>query len=153
MKVTDFAIWRRLRLIPYTVTFPEDRQDKKLGDKLQAELPGILAWMIQGCLEWQRHGLTDPPEVIAATTDYRTGEDRLGEFLAERCQQNKEFRVKVTDLYAAYREWCKQTGEAEMSRTPFGNAMKERSFDKDAGKRWYLGLAMTTHEKGEAAEQ
>jgi putative DNA primase/helicase len=139
---TDHAIWRRLRLIPFTVTFHDDKQDKRLGEKLRAELPGILAWMVQGCLAWQKDGLGDPPEVATATAEYRSGEDRLGAFLVDRCQLNPELRVKTSDLYAAFREWSKTNGEQETSAKGFGNAMAERGFGKDAGKRWYLGLAL-----------
>ncbi|MCZ6625864.1 MAG: phage/plasmid primase, P4 family, partial [Deltaproteobacteria bacterium] len=57
---TDSAIWRRIRLVPFTVTFPEDEQDKKLPEKLKAELPGIFNWTVQGCLAWQREGLGIP---------------------------------------------------------------------------------------------
>ncbi|PLS83054.1 MAG: hypothetical protein CYG60_22800, partial [Actinobacteria bacterium] len=64
---TDHAIWRRVKLIPFDVTIPEEEQDPRLPEKLQAELPGILAWAVRGCLDWQRDGLAEPEEVKAAT--------------------------------------------------------------------------------------
>src|SRR5262249_13180590 len=58
---TDHAIWRRIRLLPFTATIPADEQDKRLMEKLQAELPGILRWAVEGCLAWQcEDGLTPP---------------------------------------------------------------------------------------------
>jgi putative DNA primase/helicase len=60
---TDHAIWRRIRLVPFTVTIPEAERDKDLPDKLRRELPGILAWAVQGCLDWQREGLGMPEPV------------------------------------------------------------------------------------------
>ncbi len=143
---SDHAIWRRLRLVPFTVCFAEDKQDKKLGDKLKAELPGIMNWALAGCLEWQRGGLADPPEVLAATADYRTAEDRLGEFITERCQINTEFRVKITALYNSFKQWAVANGERELSSTAFGRAISERGYERDAGRRWYLGLDLIPSE-------
>jgi putative DNA primase/helicase len=146
IKGTDHAIWRRLRLIPFTIAFTEDKQDKNLLAKLRAELPGILNWALAGCLGWQKHGLADPAEVVAATAEYRNAEDRIGEFLLERCHLNPGFRVKVTDLYAAFRHWADTHGERELSGTAFGKALGERGFERDAGKRWYLGLDLLPYE-------
>ena len=68
---TDLAIWRRIRLIPFLVTIPEEKQDRELVSKLKEELPGILNWAIKGCLAWQKDGLGVPEEVKAATDEYR----------------------------------------------------------------------------------
>jgi len=54
---TDNAIWDRIRLIPFNVTIPPEEQDKNLTEKLEAELPGILAWAVEGCLAWQKEGM------------------------------------------------------------------------------------------------
>src|SRR5919107_5291637 len=75
---TDTAIWRRIRLIPFTETIPPGEQDKKLPEKLRAELFGILAWCVEGCLEWQREGLQAPEEVRRATGQYRSEMDVIG---------------------------------------------------------------------------
>jgi putative DNA primase/helicase len=69
---TDKGIWDRIRPIPFTVSIPEERQDKELANKLMTELAGILAWAVRGCLEWQRTGLGVPEEVREATEGYRT---------------------------------------------------------------------------------
>jgi putative DNA primase/helicase len=143
---TDNAIWRRPRLIPFTVCFPEDRQDKHLCEKLRAELPGILNWALAGCLTWQKLGLADPPEVMAATKEYRSAEDRLGDFLVERCQLNREYRVKSVDLFAAYKTWCEVSGESHGTATAFTQALAERGIERDSGRRWYRGIDLTTEE-------
>jgi putative DNA primase/helicase len=106
----DHAIWRRLRLIPFTVCFMEDKQDKLLGQKLRAESAGILTWMVQGCALWQQHGLQDPPEVLAATKDYQAEQDLLGAFLAERCTEFPDYHIKASELYAAYKAWTNKAG-------------------------------------------
>ena len=60
---TDDAFWRRVRVIPLDITIPSGERDPKLSEKLRAEWPGILAWMIEGCIEWKREGLAVPTAV------------------------------------------------------------------------------------------
>lgn len=81
-EVTD-GIWRRLHLIPFTEQIPDDGKDPNLLDKLRAELPGVSAWCVRGCLEWQRIGLAPPAAVAAATEEYRQEEDVIGRFMED----------------------------------------------------------------------
>lgn len=85
LRSVDEAVKRRFNLIPFTETIPEAERDPKLAEKLREEWPGILAWGIAGCLEWQRIGLAPPPSVRAATESYLSDEDTIGQFLIERC--------------------------------------------------------------------
>jgi P4 family phage/plasmid primase-like protien len=82
---TDYGIWRRLRLVPFSVVIPEGERDADLANKLKSEWPLILRWAVAGCLDWQRNKLQAPAEVKAATDDYRADSDVLGEFIEERC--------------------------------------------------------------------
>jgi putative DNA primase/helicase len=100
---TDTAIWERIRLIPFTVTIPKDERDTTLPDKLHAELPGILAWAVRGCLAWQQDGLGEPDEVQQATAGYRTEMDVLGQFISECCLVGPHYRTKADKLYDAYK--------------------------------------------------
>ena len=155
----DHGIWRRLALWPFTVKYwdadkgekgpPELQADKMLPQKLKAEHEGILTWLVEGCLEWQRDGMVMPAAVSAATKDYRSAEDRLGSFLSERCKLNPEFRVKMSDIYTAFKAWAKSNGEAEISSKAFGEAMKARGFTKDDGRRYYLGVVLADQDEEE----
>ena len=139
----DYAIWRRLRLIPFTVCFLEDKQDKTLGEKLRAEAPGILTWLVEGCKLWQQHGLQDPPEVLEATGQYRSEQDTLGAFLLDRCLQGPTYQAKASVLYAAYKDWCEQSGERSVSNRKFCAALREKGFEQyknDA--QWFRGVAV-----------
>ena len=83
---TDPAIWRRVKMVPFDVQFRRgEGLDLKRVDKLRAELPGVLAWMVRGCLDWQKDGLTEPPEVIAATAEYKTSQDSVQIFVDACC--------------------------------------------------------------------
>ena len=86
---TDEAIWRRIRLAPFEVTIPAGERDKELPDKLRRELPGIMAWAVRGCLDWQANGLGEPVEVSTATAAYRQEMDMLAEFLNDKCIQGQ----------------------------------------------------------------
>src|SRR5829696_8977978 len=123
---TDTAIWRRLRLIPFTETIPPAEQDKKLPHKLEAELPGILAWAVEGSLEWRRQGLQAPAEVRRATGQYRSEMDVMGAFLQDECEIGKGLRVPFTALYARYEQWCEDGGERAETRRKFNARLKER---------------------------
>jgi putative DNA primase/helicase len=86
LRSVDESIRRRLNLLPFTVTIPPEERDRDLPEKLKAEWPGILRWMIQGCLEWQRIGLAPPKAVCDATAAYLEAEDAVGAWIEERCQ-------------------------------------------------------------------
>jgi putative DNA primase/helicase len=140
---TDCAIWRRIKLIPFTVTIPENERDKDLVQKLRAEGPGILAWAVRGCLEWQKSGLGEPEEVKRATAEYRTQQDLTGTFLAECCLTGPDYRCRAKDLYDAFRQWCKSSGERELSQRRFGEALREKGFeDFTSNGTWYRGIAV-----------
>lgn len=140
----DHAIWRRVRLIPFEVTIPPEQRDGQLPDKLRAELPGILAWAVAGCLEWLAEGLRPPDRVMAATEEYRTESDSLGAFLAEECEAGQYHEVRAGDLYAAYKRWAKENGEWEMSNQAFGRRITERGFGirKDMNGKLRTGLRL-----------
>lgn len=127
---TDTGIWRRINLIPFLVTIPPDEKDPQLPAKLKAEGAGILAWMVQGCLDWQSGGLLCPAAVKLATEEYRAESDTLGAFLAECCLIDPRARAQAGKLYKAYQAWCTQYGEKIMNSTRFGRQLVERGFTK-----------------------
>jgi putative DNA primase/helicase len=79
----DTGIWRRIRVVKWERTFSDQDQDRDLDATLAAEAPGILRWLVQGCLDWQREGLKEPEAVIRATLEYRRREDVLSRFAAD----------------------------------------------------------------------
>lgn len=124
---TDHAMWRRIRLVPFTVTIPEEERDLQLAEKLRAELPGILNWAIEGCLTWQRDGLGVPPAIRAATEAYRSEMDVLGGFLEECCEMGPSYKSFAAALYETYRRWCERSGERALPQRGFGRALQERA--------------------------
>ena len=131
----DDAIWDRIRLIPFTRRFEGTQADEKLPEKLREEMPGILAWAVRGCLDWQWEGLGEPDKVKDATQEYRAEMDVLADFMRERCVVSPNVWCIFADLYSAYEEWCKESGEEAESKRRFGARLKERGFLPDNGTR------------------
>lgn len=104
IKGTDEGIWRRIALEPFEASFPEDKQDKQLGDKLRDEAPGILNWMLVGNAKWQDDGLAPPDEVTDASRAYREEQDLLGQVLVACCEKAEGGVLYVQDLVRLYRE-------------------------------------------------
>lgn len=120
---TDPGIWSRIHMIPFEVSIPPEKQDKDLRKKLLGELPGILNWCLEGCREWQQKGLQPPPEVRAATEDYRAEQNRVKVWLDERCTLQKGVRTQASVLFRDYRAWTEQQAEKPFSQRRFGERL------------------------------
>ena len=140
----DDAIWRRIKLIPFNRQFLGPNRDMNLRQKLETELSGILAWAVQGCLDWQRNGLGNVPVVEKATLTYRQESDRFGRFLSERCTTAPEDQAKGKELFDAYLEWCRENKERAESNNSFASALLERGIEKKrrGGGVLYTGVAL-----------
>jgi putative DNA primase/helicase len=149
IKDTNQAIWERIRLVPFIVQIPPKERDKKLDEVLQAELPGILAWAVRGCLDWQQRGdLEPPPEVLTATKAWQDESDVLGRFLAERCVILRQAQVRAQPLWDAYKTWCETNGETWEKQTAFGIKLGERGFDKKQSHGIvYMGLGLRSDDQ------
>src|SRR4051794_21813529 len=99
-KGVDEAIRRRVQLVPFLQNIPAEERDKNLPEKLKAEWPVILRWLIDGCLAWQHQGLNPPRSVREASEDYLSAEDVMGQWLEERCHVSPE--VKFTQAIVLY---------------------------------------------------
>src|ERR1019366_7978766 len=107
---------------------PKAEQDKRLLHKLRAEASGILAWAVQGCLDWQRRGdLGSPLAVSAAVDSYREEMDIVKEFISERCNTEvAEAEAPVGELYAAFQDWCGERREKPISANAFARSLGEK---------------------------
>lgn len=139
----DLAIWRRIHLVPFTVTIPDNDIDKSLSEKLAAEAPGILNWAIRGCLEWQRDGLRPPQAVRDATDTYRIEMDHIGGWLADCCICGLMQKDTSKRLYESYRRWCEDAGAHPLGMVKFAQKLVERGFLKQRNSQGvqYQGIA------------
>lgn len=120
------GFWRRPRIIPFIHQFGEKGEaDPTLRSTLRAEAPGILAWIVRGCLKWQAEGLEAPERVKAATEAYREESNPLADYLAEKCILHSNAQVGVGPLYLDYRDWAQVNGEGTpLSRTAFSKCLQ-----------------------------
>jgi putative DNA primase/helicase len=123
---TDYAIWRRIKLVPFTVTIPEDEQDPDLLTKLKAELPGIFNWTVQGCAEWQESGLKTPDEVKLAVKGYQEEMDLLGAFFKDCCCFSADAETPTKVLRKGYESWCEKNGEEAITPHKMAQRLRER---------------------------
>ena len=150
------AEWERIKLIPFTESFVsepdpsnkhEHKKDPTLADKIiTSELPGVLNWLIAGCLEWRKNGLQPPPEVEAATEQYKVDEDTLGRFIDECCVTvNKAAKVESKDLFDCYKQWCANNGDLAMGSKTFGQKIEDRGFTRyrDNKSRGFVGIGLS----------
>ena len=150
VKGTDGAIWSRIKLIPFEVSF-EGREDKNLKSALLDELPGILTWAVEGCLRWQEEGLDVPDTVTTATQGYRLESDQVGRFVSECCLVGDFASAKARPLYLAYKKWTEEAGEAATTEVAFSTAMTDRNYKKEHTKsgNMYRGICIKTENQGE----
>jgi putative DNA primase/helicase len=150
---TDHGIWRRLAVVPFTRTYwsrsrgecgpPELEMIPDLRDRLRAEHPGILRWLVAGCLAWQAQGLSPPTEVLAATQEYRTREDVLAEFLDAVCRYGEGLSVKASVVREAYQAWCTNSGERPVNgRVLWPELARRRVRRRTSNGTWYDGMAL-----------
>lgn len=140
----DKGIWRRLRLLPFLVSLPPEKQDPTIPERLKEEHSGILAWGVRGCLEWQRDGLREPSEVQEATAEYQANEDVLGAFMEENTMPYPNGEEKASVVFARYQRWMESRGEKPMTMTAFGTRLRERGIDfkRKSNGVHYLGFKL-----------
>jgi putative DNA primase/helicase len=144
IKSTDNGIWRRIRLLPFSETISGDEIDRSLAQKLLAELPGILAWAVRGCLEWQRGGLQTPACVADATTQYRKEEDVIGNWIDDCCNLVPGRPEHASRLFRSYVAWAERAGHRPLNQQMFGRRLTERGLkpEKIGGQVSRIGIVL-----------
>lgn len=149
---TDLGIWRRIRLIPFTQCIPPDKQDMLLPQKLEAELPGILNWALDGLHKWlknsqggKRHGLPFCAAVEDATAEYKQEQDRIAAFLSDCTVPAEGEAIQASVLFRTYLNWCSDNNERwRMPNKQFGMEVKKH-YEVQKGRYYneYVGLALS----------
>ena len=140
IKGDDHGIWRRLNPIPFTRNFdldPDVTKDPHRAEKLQAELPGVLAWCVRGALAYQRDGLNPPPEVKQARDEYRSDMDLLAEWLETCCETDPKAMTLSASLWASWEAFARNRGEIRYipSSKALGRRLLSKGFEpfRDSG--------------------
>jgi len=128
LRSVDEAIRRRFHLIPFAVTIPPEERDADLAEKLKPEWPGILAWLVEGCLKWQAEGLRPPKAVLEATEAYLSAEDSLAAWMEEKCERKADAWASSSALFASWSAWASAAGENPGNSKRFAQALESRGF-------------------------
>lgn len=143
---TDNGIWRRMVLIPFNYTVPDDKVDKKLTFKLKDELPGILNWCLEGYIKWRQNGLDNEPEIIKEQREeYREEMDIIQRFINDCCVVDSKREESASDLWNTFKWWASENQESgnKYNSTQFGREIvKHFTRDKRKDKNYYLGVGL-----------
>jgi putative DNA primase/helicase len=145
LRSVDEAIRRRFNLIPFSVTIPSGERDETLPDRLKVEGPGILAWAITGCIDWQRRGLAAPKIVTDATAAYLDSEDAVSAWLDDMAERDGGSFATTAHLFGSWSNWAEKAGEYVGSAKRFGQALEKRGFVHHRHRqigRGFLGIRL-----------
>jgi putative DNA primase/helicase len=152
IKGTDDGIWRRIRKIPFDYKFDGSEKDEHFFEnKLLPELSGIMNWAIEGCLKWQQEGMDVPDIVKYAVEDYKNDMDPVQRFIDECCVISETCKVKRSDLYDAYCDWCKENKEYTLSSIKLNKKLTEKGMQevKNRGVYYWKGMGLSTNDYDE----
>jgi putative DNA primase/helicase len=128
LRSVDEAIRRRFHLLPFTITIPPDERDQEFPEKLKVELPGILAWMIDGCRAWQQQGLAPPEVVTEATAAYLEGEDAISAWIDGCCRREPNSFATLTHLFGSWNQWATKNGEHAGTTKKLSSTLQSKGF-------------------------
>lgn len=140
LRTVDEAMRRRFNIIPFVIKPPH--KDTKLEEKLRAEWPGILRWMINGCLDWQANGLVRPKSVLEATNDYFDEQNTMQQWLEQECRVemgNTHLFEKTNALFNSWKAYAKANSLEAGDSKSFKTSMERLGFpyDRDAKSRFF----------------
>jgi putative DNA primase/helicase len=128
LRSVDEAMRRRFHMIPFAVTIPAAERDGELTEKLKAEWPGVLKWLIDGCLRWQGEKLSPPKAVTAATAEYMEAEDATASWIADKCEVDPSAWCSSMELFASWSAWATKAGEQISSQKRLTQTLESRGF-------------------------
>ncbi|MGX1167912.1 putative DNA primase/helicase [Bradyrhizobium sp. USDA 372] len=143
--------WRRLIMVRWAITVPEQEVDRQLSAKLKAEASGILNRLLDGLRDWIDHGLLVPEEIKETTEEYRSDSDVLGRFLQECTMRAEGQRLSNAELHNLFVVWSRKNGERPWTKKSLTSAMKERDYEQSRGEERYWKDIVATKAVGDFA--
>jgi P4 family phage/plasmid primase-like protien len=134
--ITDDAMWRRIRPIPF-LRVPEvsDPNLKEYIFDPEGALPAVLSWAVEGAMRLttsrEHDALGWCSRVSEAAEVYRQNEDRIAIFLAEETEQSESASITMREMYFVYRQWSEGRGERAMAQISFQRKLTERGLRID----------------------
>lgn len=150
----DYGIWRRIYLIPFLVKFTNETKDIHMPEKLEAELPQILGWIIQGYLRLKKdfNGVVPKPKFLEeALSEYKNNSDVVNLFIATKCQNFSGYKTSAERMFQEYKKWALDNNETLISEHRFKSDMKDHGFalKRDSNEGWaYIGIKLNSDKRG-----
>jgi putative DNA primase/helicase len=151
------AMKRRINMVPFL--FKPEKVDLKLGKKLKAEWPGILRWMIDGCLDWQANGLVRPTVLTDATAEYFYEQDMTARWLEERCNLGAQKADTQAALFKSWTDYALANGEKPGTSKMFSQSLSRQPGCKSVkhtpgknGERGFMGIELKRVVAGQTSE-
>jgi putative DNA primase/helicase len=128
------AFFRRFLILPFNVKIPEDRQDKRLAERIvQDEMAGVFNWMLHGLQRLLKQGGFTPCDAARKAVEvYRRESDSVAMFLEERGYESVSARDKATPLievFSEYRAFCAENGLRSLSSRTLRPRLESLGFD------------------------
>jgi len=151
LKNIDDAVRRRFNLVPFLNQVPKEKQDQQLQEKLRAEGPGIMQWLVDGCLSWQKIGLKAPEAVKAATKKYFDEQDLIGQWLEEFYESSQGATVAHADLFRSWALFAQGAGADPGLQRQLTTELERRGYEagKSGSVRHIKGLRVKPAAKEE----
>lgn len=139
----DVGIKDRVKYIPLLFKIPEQIENKKIRDELfDLESSGILNWMLEGCLKWQKEGLSEPEEIKDATDNFFAEQDPVGLFINDCCIIDQSHSIKYSTLYDAFLAYS----DVNLSKQRFSKSLTSHDGIEiealTANQKYVLGLSL-----------
>ncbi len=140
---TDHGIWRRIKIIPFNVIIPDEKQDRYLGDKLRVEFGRIMWWFIEGATKWFTDGLNTPKIIGEAVQEYKSEMDLVQKWINDNCELDPTYSASATTLFTNITEYIEINKEFKMSNTLFGRNIGKK-FEKRRlnNQTMYIGIRL-----------
>lgn len=123
---TDHGIWRRIKIIPFNLVIPDDKQDRLLGEKLQDEYGEILNWLVDGAIEWYRDGLKTPKIIGESVSEYKSEMDLVQRWVNDNCETDESYFTPALELFKNITDYIEANKEFKMSNTLFGRNISKK---------------------------
>ncbi|RHV92602.1 hypothetical protein DXA95_12415 [Odoribacter sp. OF09-27XD] len=140
-----YGFFRRIMVIPFSVTIPKGKEDLRLHDKLKEELPGILNWILEGRQRLVKNGyrFTQSKIVNNATYWYERNSNPAVAFVMDEGYSvspskpdDEPENITPTELYDRYVQYCKSTLTLVVNSDTFTKTLINKGY-RDPKKRYY----------------
>ncbi len=114
------GMWRRHIVIPFNKKFEGKDKDLTIKSRIEAQLPGVWAWMVRGATLYHSEGLLPEPSIVTeAILEWRNNEDWWATFADEECVIAPNTKVKLERFHAHYQYWAKQNSMPTLNVSAF----------------------------------